>query len=88
MTFLGRLILAAAILMCVAPQASAAASEARARAGLSRAVAFVAVGRFTGKAMRVVNRARHLPRHTKLVLVLVGLGIVVFFVGTWAKSRL
>ena len=88
MTFVARLTLAAVVLVGAAPHASDAASLTRTRRGPSSAATCLAAGRLTGKAMRIVNRARHLPRHTKFVLVLCALGIVVFFVGTWAKSRL
>ena len=44
--------------------------------------------RSPGKLRRLVDRARRMPKHTKIVLGLVAAGVVLFFVGIWAKSRL
>lgn len=44
--------------------------------------------RSPGKLRRLVNRARRMPKHTKIVLGLCTAGAVLFFIGVWAKSRL
>ncbi len=37
---------------------------------------------------RIVNKARRMPQHTKLVIGLCLAGAIVFFVGIWAKTRM
>jgi len=46
------------------------------------------LGASSGKLSRFVARVRRMPKHTKIVLGLVAAGVVLFFVGVWAKSRL
>ena len=46
------------------------------------------VRRSPSKLRRVVERARRMPKHTKVVLGLCAAGLILFFAGIWAKSRL
>ena len=57
-------------------------------ASYTRGLEASAQQRSPGKLRRLVDRARRMPKHTKIVLGLVTAGVVVFFVGVWVKSRL
>ncbi len=46
------------------------------------------VRRGPGTLRRIINKTRRMPSHTKLILGLCAAGVVVFFIGVWAKSQL
>ena len=75
----------AALAFAPGPSCSAvhgAQPEVRASVVLAQA------GRSPGKLRRLVNKARRLPRHTQVILGLCAGGMILFFVGLWAKARM
>lgn len=58
------------------------------RSGQSVAVPSAQVRRSPSTLRRIVNKARRMPQHTKLVIGLCVAGAIVFFVGIWAKTRM
>ena len=58
------------------------------RSGQSVVVPSAQVRRGPSTLRRIVNKARRMPQHTKLVIGMCLAGAIVFFVGIWAKTRM